>query len=474
MLSLHAMWGKAAKATTVLAVGATGAFVGTAIPTPGSSGNVAAAEVVAARFVTGFEEFSPRDQVPVAVTDLATPRLAKMLSAPSQGATGPALAAERFSVSAAVASFEVESDTSTSAELLARTQVHTSTDTGSSSAVRLVPVSLIRTTRGWRVSRVGGLTLSTSRVKKGKRATPAGSTAGSQAPIETAIDTGPVTAVGGIPGDYVAWMEAAVTAECPGLPWTVLAGIARVESDFGESTLPGVAFGANSAGAEGPMQFEPATFAAYGIVAPGGVDPATPYDPSDAIYSAARLLCADGGGNPAYLETAIFDYNHSDAYVALVLAYANDYEQEIAGGTSIVDSSANLDSSTQERGLGSVIVADAESYLGTPYVWGGENPHVGFDCSGLVQWVYAEAGISLPRVAQDQYDFGPHLPSSAPLDPGDLVFFGSGPSGSSMWASTWATGRWWMPPIPEWTSDSTGSPPSRLRMWEPPDPRSPT
>jgi hypothetical protein len=58
-------------------------------------------------------------------------------------------------------------------------------------------------------------------------------------------------------------------------------------------------------------------------------------------------------------------------------------------------------------------VADAETYLGTPYVWGGENPGIGFDCSGLVQWVYAEAGISLPRVAQDQYDAGPHLPAGA-------------------------------------------------------------
>ena len=48
-------------------------------------------------------------------------------------------------------------------------------------------------------------------------------------------------------------------------------------------------------------------------------------DPADAIYSAARLLCADGGGDPAHLYAAIFDYNHSDAYVSLVLAYADEY-----------------------------------------------------------------------------------------------------------------------------------------------------
>jgi hypothetical protein len=168
------------------------------------------------------------------------------------------------------------------------------------------------------------------------------------------------------------------------------------------------------------MQFEPGTFAAYGTVAPGGADPASPYDPADAVSSAARLLCADGGANPARLHAAIFDYNHSDAYVSLVLAYANAYAQIASGGTS---------PGVVERGLGSVIVADAESYLGTPYVWGGENPRTGFDCSGLVQWVYAEAGISLPRVAQDQFDAGPHLAVGAILYPGDLVFFGSGPSG---------------------------------------------
>jgi hypothetical protein len=224
--------------------------------------------------------------------------------------------------------------------------------------------------------------------------------------------------VGDVPPAYLADMRAAVASQCPGLSWTVLAGIGKVESDFGRSTLPGVTSGANRQGAEGPMQFEPATFAAYGMAAPGGAVPASPYDPADAIFSAAALLCADGGGDPAHLYSAIFDYNHSDAYVTLVLAYADEYGRLASGG-----------SASDDRGLGSVIVADAESYLGTEYVWGGENPRTGFDCSGLVQWVYAQAGLSLPRVAQDQYDAGPRLPVGATLYAGDLVFFGSGPSG---------------------------------------------
>jgi cell wall-associated NlpC family hydrolase len=74
-----------------------------------------------------------------------------------------------------------------------------------------------------------------------------------------------------------------------------------------------------------------------------------------------------------------------------------------------------------------VAVSWALSQIGTPYVWGGETPGVGFDCSGLVQAAYAVAGISLPRVAQNQYDTTQKLAPGAALAPGDLVFFGGGP-----------------------------------------------
>ena len=54
-------------------------------------------------------------------------------------------------------------------------------------------------------------------------------------------------------------------------------------------------------------------------------------------------------------------------------------------------------------------------------------PGVGFDCSGLVQAAYKVAGISLPRVAQDQYDGTAKLGLGNPVEPGDLIFFGGGP-----------------------------------------------
>jgi cell wall-associated NlpC family hydrolase len=71
--------------------------------------------------------------------------------------------------------------------------------------------------------------------------------------------------------------------------------------------------------------------------------------------------------------------------------------------------------------LGARAVALAKRELGVRYVYGGESPS-GFDCSGLMQYVYARLGVQIPRVAADQYRAGPHV-SRADLRPGDLVFF---------------------------------------------------
>jgi cell wall-associated NlpC family hydrolase len=69
-------------------------------------------------------------------------------------------------------------------------------------------------------------------------------------------------------------------------------------------------------------------------------------------------------------------------------------------------------------------VAEAQRYLGMPYRWGGSSPSTGFDCSGLVQWSFAKAGIQLPRTTEEQILApGGKKVGRANLLPGDLVFF---------------------------------------------------
>ncbi len=69
-------------------------------------------------------------------------------------------------------------------------------------------------------------------------------------------------------------------------------------------------------------------------------------------------------------------------------------------------------------------LAEAEKHMGTPYKWGGSTPATGFDCSGLVQWAYARAGIQIPRVTYTQIEAANGTPvRRSELLPGDLVFF---------------------------------------------------
>ena len=72
--------------------------------------------------------------------------------------------------------------------------------------------------------------------------------------------------------------------------------------------------------------------------------------------------------------------------------------------------------------VGAYAVTIAERYLGVRYLWGGNNPDEGFDCSGFVQFVYAQLGIQLPHYAASQYSVTAHV-DAAELEPGDLLFF---------------------------------------------------
>jgi hypothetical protein len=118
--------------------------------------------------------------------------------------------------------------------------------------------------------------------------------------------------------EYLALYQGAATT-CPGLSWTILAAIGQVESGHGRDTAT------SAAGAMGPMQFLPATFAAYAV--DGDHDGVTSImDPADAIYTAAHYLCANGAGRgPGALNGAILHYNHALWYLQMILKLAGMY-----------------------------------------------------------------------------------------------------------------------------------------------------
>jgi hypothetical protein len=136
-----------------------------------------------------------------------------------------------------------------------------------------------------------------------------------------------------IPTSYLALYRQAA-GRCPGLSWSVLAAVGKVESDHGRSRLPWVRSAWNRAGAAGPMQFGIGVGRAGNAWARYGADydhdgRRSVYDPGDAIPAAARYLCAAGA--PRRLDQALYAYNHSWAYVAKVKTIAARYRTRGGG-----------------------------------------------------------------------------------------------------------------------------------------------
>ena len=124
-----------------------------------------------------------------------------------------------------------------------------------------------------------------------------------------------------------------------GVPWSVLAAINKIESDFGRNMGP------SSAGAIGWMQFMPDTWARWGVDANGDGLP-DPWNAEDAIYSAARYLAATGGATD--ISSAVFSYNHAQWYVDEVLQLAQQYAGGAADfGPALEAAQAELDAAKQ-------------------------------------------------------------------------------------------------------------------------------
>ena len=124
------------------------------------------------------------------------------------------------------------------------------------------------------------------------------------------------SALADIPPAYLVLYQDAVQRF--GVPWQVLAAIGRVESDHGRNPN---AYRPNYAGAVGPMQFLPSTFAEYAWAA--GHPGADILDAHDAIFAAAAMLAHNGAATN--LWGAIYSYNHAGWYVDLVLGWARRY-----------------------------------------------------------------------------------------------------------------------------------------------------
>jgi cell wall-associated NlpC family hydrolase len=95
-----------------------------------------------------------------------------------------------------------------------------------------------------------------------------------------------------------------------------------------------------------------------------------------------------------------------------------------AAATAGLDAtSATSSGSSTATASESAVVAEAQKYIGVPYLWGGTDPSKGLDCSGFTQLVYGNLGVDLPRTSSQQATAGRPVASVADARPGDLVFF---------------------------------------------------
>ncbi|MFJ8142672.1 C40 family peptidase [Streptomyces sp. NPDC096013] len=316
-------------------------------------------------------------------------------------------------------------------------------------------------------------------------AAPLSSAVGAYVALKTGVSDGGGIAGGGSAADIPARMLTAYknavqqvgqyVPTCQGMRWQILAGIAKIESNHAVGhamaangdiipKIYGVLLNGSGAGgnttavadtdggkwdgtaqgerAVGPFQFLPSTWESTGKDG-NGDKVADPHNADDASLGAAVYLC--GGGRDltqrSQLKAAILQYNHSNAYVANVLGWIDQYT-----------AAAKDPDLTNVTGTVRTVIEAALSQRGVPYSWGGGNANgpsygiccspsgksgtniKGFDCSGLTQYAYAKAGIPLPRVAAAQASAGQRIPAGlgpSVLKPGDLVFFATAPGHDS-------------------------------------------
>ncbi|POX41264.1 peptidase P60 [Streptomyces sp. Ru73] len=229
-------------------------------------------------------------------------------------------------------------------------------------------------------------------------------------------------AKGAVPAAYQPLVQKWGTL-CPAINPALLAAQLYQESGWNPKAQ-------SPAAAQGLAQFIPGTWATHGVDGDGDGDKDV-WDPDDAIASAASYDCElakyvknvpgdathnmlaayNAGAYRVIQHNGVPPYRETQNYVKIITTLAKSFEAP----------TQRVEPSRQAAGA----IYYAQKKLGTPYLWGGNgtaDQGGRFDCSGLTKAAYKSVGIELPRVANDQWNAGPH-PKRNELLPGDLVFF---------------------------------------------------
>ena len=143
---------------------------------------------------------------------------------------------------------------------------------------------------------------------------------------------------------------------------------------------------------------------------------------ADSLAAAKELIAKNISAQQGVVSKYQTQYEEALAAQQAALRAAQQAAAAAAAGTTASGGSGSTGGYVPVSSGAAGAVEAARSQSGKPYVWGSADPNVGFDCSGLTMWAWAQVGVSLPHSSAAQYSVLPHV-SRDQLQPGDLMFF---------------------------------------------------